>query len=347
MTIKGMDISYWQGNVDFARVAADGIKFAILREGYAQTVDAKFRQYVDGCRKNGIEIKGVYHFSYALNAEQAAQEAAFCIKQMEQAGLGKDVIVFYDFEYDTVKKAKAKGVTLGKNEYIAFTKAFCEYVESHGYKAGVYSNIDYHRNMYSDEVLSKYVYWLADYTGSPDYDCAFHQYTSSGTVSGIDGKVDMDYYYGEEIKESQGEKKSVTEVAKEVLAGDWGNGDDRKNRLAAAGYDYATVQAEVNRLAGVTSAPKKSVAEIAREVIAGQWGNGDDRKNRIKAAGYDYDAVQKEVNAQLGVKPQKSVTEVAKEVIAGKWGNGETRKQKLKAAGYDYAAVQKKVNELL
>lgn len=117
-----MDISYWQGNVDFARVAADGIKFAILREGYAQTVDAKFRQYVEGCRKNGIEIKGVYHFSYAINAEQAAQEAAFCIKQMEQAGLGKDVIVFYDFEYDTVKKAKAKGVTLGKNECIAFTK---------------------------------------------------------------------------------------------------------------------------------------------------------------------------------------------------------------------------------
>ena len=79
-----------------------GIKFAILREGYAQTVDAKFRQYVEGCRKNGIEIKGVYHFSYAINAEQAAQEAAFCIKQMEQAGLGKDVIVFYDFGKDYI-----------------------------------------------------------------------------------------------------------------------------------------------------------------------------------------------------------------------------------------------------
>ena len=58
MTIKGMDISYWQGNVDFARVAADGIKFAILREGYAQTVDAKFRQYVEGCRKNGGQVFG-------------------------------------------------------------------------------------------------------------------------------------------------------------------------------------------------------------------------------------------------------------------------------------------------
>ena len=58
MAIKGMDISYWQGNVDFARVAADGIKFAILREGDAQTVDATFRQYVDGRRRTGIEIKG-------------------------------------------------------------------------------------------------------------------------------------------------------------------------------------------------------------------------------------------------------------------------------------------------
>lgn len=85
MTIKGMDISYWQGNVDFARVAADGIKFAILREGYAQTVDAKFRQYVEGCRKNGIEIKGVYHFSYAINAEQAAAGGGI-LHQADEAG---------------------------------------------------------------------------------------------------------------------------------------------------------------------------------------------------------------------------------------------------------------------
>ena len=85
--------------------------------------------------------------------------------------------------------------------------------------------------------------------------------------------------------------KSVTEVAKEVLAGKWGNGDDRRNRLTAAGYNYNEVQAEVNRLAsGGSSAPKKSVDEIAKEVIAGKWGNGDDRKNRLVAAGYDYNA---------------------------------------------------------
>lgn len=142
--------------------------------------------------------------------------------------------------------------------------------------------------------------------------------------------------------------KSVTEIAKEVLAGKWGNGDDRKNRLTAAGYNYNEVQAEVNRLASSgSSAPKKSVDEIAKEVIAGKWGNGEDRKNRLMTAGYDYNAVQRAVNAKLSGSAGKSVTEVAREVIAGKWGNGEARKKKLIAAGYDYNAVQKKVNELL
>lgn len=146
------------------------------------------------------------------------------------------------------------------------------------------------------------------------------------------------------------EKKSVSEVAAEVIAGKWGNGDARKSALEAAGYNYSEVQAAVNaKLSGSTpTAAKKSVSEIAKEVIAGKWGNGDDRKKKLSAAGYDYNTVQKEVNRQLSGKASgKSVTELAKEVIAGKWGNGEERKKKLTAAGYDYAAVQKKVNELL
>lgn len=144
-------------------------------------------------------------------------------------------------------------------------------------------------------------------------------------------------------------KKSNAEIAKEVIAGKWGNGDDRKRKLQEAGYDYNAVQAEVNKQLGSSgSAPKKSVDTIAQEVIAGKWGNGDDRKNRLTAAGYDYNAVQKAVNAKLGGSSSgKSVTELAKEVIAGKWGNGADRKNRLTAAGYDYNAVQKKVNELL
>ena len=92
-------------------------------------------------------------------------------------------------------------------------------------------------------------------------------------------------------------KKSVEAVAKEVLAGKWGNGEDRKKRLQAAGYDYGAVQAKVNEL--VKGSNKKSVETVAKEVIAGKWGNGEDRKKRLQAAGYDYGAVQKKVNALM------------------------------------------------
>ena len=140
-------------------------------------------------------------------------------------------------------------------------------------------------------------------------------------------------------------KKDITTIAKEVLAGQWGNGDDRKNRLTNAGYDYATVQAKVNELvSGKTSTPTKSVAEVAKEVLAGKWGNGTARKTALENAGYNYSEVQQKVNELCG---QKSVTEVAKEVIQGKWGNGATRKSKLEQAGYNYSAVQAEVNRLL
>ena len=95
--------------------------------------------------------------------------------------------------------------------------------------------------------------------------------------------------------------KTVQELAQEVLQGKWGNGADRKKRLTAAGYSYAEVQAEVNRLVkGTPSTPvKKSNEEIAREVIQGKWGNGTARRNRLKAAGYNYAVVQEIVNKLL------------------------------------------------
>ena len=96
-------------------------------------------------------------------------------------------------------------------------------------------------------------------------------------------------------------KKSIDEIAKEVINGKWGNGEDRKNRLEKAGYNYSEVQSTVNnKLSGNGTTPsKKSVDEIAKEVIQGKWGNGAERKNRLVQAGYDYSEVQKKVNALL------------------------------------------------
>lgn len=143
--------------------------------------------------------------------------------------------------------------------------------------------------------------------------------------------------------------KSITDIAKEVLAGQWGNGDDRKTALTNAGYDYSAVQKKVNELLNGSTAltPSKSVETVAKEVINGQWGNGDARKSALENAGYSYSEVQKKVNELLTGSSKKSVTDIAKEVIAGKWGNGSDRKKKIESAGYDYSAVQAKVNSLL
>lgn len=95
-------------------------------------------------------------------------------------------------------------------------------------------------------------------------------------------------------------KKSNTEIAKEVIQGKWGNGAERKKRLENAGYDYAAVQKEVERLLAEQKKPaKKSVDEVAREVIAGKWGNGAKRVYNLTKAGYNYVAVQKRVNEIL------------------------------------------------
>lgn len=146
--------------------------------------------------------------------------------------------------------------------------------------------------------------------------------------------------------------KSLDEIANEVIAGKWGNGDDRRNRLQSAGYNYDEVQALVNQKLGLGgSAPAtKSLDTIANEVIAGQWGNGDDRRNRLQSAGYDYNAVQALVNQKLGMGSApagKSNEQIANEVIRGEWGNGDDRRKRLQAAGYDYNAIQAIVNRKL
>ena len=84
-----------------------------------------------------------------------------------------------------------------------------------------------------------------------------------------------------------------------MIAGKWGNGETRKKKLEAAGYNYSTVQAEVNKQLGSSSSSKKSIDTIAKEVIAGKWGNGETRKKKLEAAGYNYSTVQKRVNQML------------------------------------------------
>lgn len=204
---KGIDISYHQGGIDFVSVKKDGIDFVIIREGYRMTTDVRFFEYVAAARSAGLTILGVYHFSYGLNEEQAKEEAKICIQNMKKAGLGPEVLVFFDFEYDTVTKAAQAGVTLTRSECNNHTIAFCEEVKRAGYIPGVYTNLDYYKNWYSKDVLNQYLIWLADYTDGPDFKCLIQQYTSKGKVSGINGNVDMNYFYNEEFKMGEDSEK--------------------------------------------------------------------------------------------------------------------------------------------
>ena len=93
---------------------------------------------------------------------------------------------------------------------------------------------------------------------------------------------------------------SIDSIAREVINGHWGNGNERRQRLTAAGYDYNAIQTRVNEiLSGTSSFPSKSITEVAKEVIRGDWGNGTERKQRLIAAGYDYASVQAKVNELL------------------------------------------------
>ena len=147
-------------------------------------------------------------------------------------------------------------------------------------------------------------------------------------------------------------RKSNEQIAQEVIAGAWGNGQDRVNALRAAGYDYDAVQSIVNKKATPAQPARLSDDQVASQVINGAWGNGPDRVNRLKAAGYNPQAIQDLVNKKMGVgaaPAKKSADQVANEIIAGQggWGNNPQRADKLRAAGYNANEVQQLVNRKL
>lgn len=156
---------------------------------------------------------------------------------------------------------------------------------------------------------------IGDNTGWPDH-VGFVECVNGGNIVVIEGNnsdsvkrrtlpVNGKYIRGygvpkyDKAQEPGQGKKTVEEVAREVIAGTWGNGDDRKNRLSAAGYDYSQVQTAVNALLAGKETAAKSVDEVAREVIAGKWGNNPERKKALESAGYNYSAIQKRANALL------------------------------------------------
>ena len=193
---KYIDVSYWQGDIDWTKVKGE-VDGVIIRAGYGQNnIDKKFKEYISECNRLGIPC-GVYWFSYAYTEAMARKEAEYCLAAIKPYKV--ELPVCFDFEYDSVDKAKAKGVAISKALATAMVHAFCGAVEAAGYYAMNYTNKDY-LNKYFDDTTLKYDLWLAQWPNKPNLEkppegVGIWQYSSKGSVAGIKGDVDMDAAY--------------------------------------------------------------------------------------------------------------------------------------------------------
>jgi GH25 family lysozyme M1 (1,4-beta-N-acetylmuramidase) len=189
---KGIDISAWQGAPDFSRVKTDGVQFIIARAGYgSNNIDKQFRRNADECNRLGIPL-GVYWFSYALTAAEAAQEARYCLEAVKPYRL--EYPIYFDLEYDTIRYAAKNGVTITKALATQMVTAFCNEIERARHYAAKYSNADYLTRMFDQKALARYDLWYAWYNSKCNRsDAGVWQYSSKGRVGGISGNVDMDY----------------------------------------------------------------------------------------------------------------------------------------------------------
>lgn len=188
MSYKGIDVSYWNGNIDWTKVKAAGIQFAMLRGGYGTNgKDSKFEQNYKGAKTVGVPM-GVYHYSYAKTVEAAKQEAKFCLSYLK--GKQFEYPIAFDIEDSSQRN-------LGKATITAITKAFCETVEKAGYYVAIYSNLDWLRNRLDLNILKSYDIWLAQWASKPTYSGSFGmwQYADNGKLNGISGNVDMNISY--------------------------------------------------------------------------------------------------------------------------------------------------------
>ena len=308
MAIKGIDVSEFQGFINWDKVKADGIEFAILKLGNiydydANYKDSKFETNYKNARAQGIKI-GAYIYNYCNTVDTLKEGLEWALEQLD--GKKLDMPIYLDMEDKDIQGETVETLTEQCNE-------FAKYVKSKGYQVGVYANANWLKNELNMSDFDKDLsIWVAQYKVSkpqienPD----IWQYTSDGSISGISGRCDMNYLYNEDIMKESGpadasDKRTVDELAQEVIDGKWGDGKDRKSKLEKAGYDYDEVQDRVNEM---LAKPKKSITEVAKDVINGKYSNGDERKKKLEAEGYDYDEVQTKVNQLLGADVTKTYT---------------------------------------
>ena len=332
-----VDVSSWQGDIAWAQVKPN-IWMAIIRVQDGTYLDPKLSRNIKYCEQLGIP-----YYCYGFYRNGGATEAARMVSRAKAAG-AKNVrgyVLDVEVAGQSIAGIKSAGNTLAQTGLDNGV-----YIANHLYSK--YASV-------AKQSWVKFV-WIPTYGVNdgyahtkPSHYCDLWQFTSAGKVPGIRGGCDCNALAGNRTKESftgrivvevrPGHKADLNQpdyiLLGNTLAGEYGNGDNRKKNLASR---YDEIQALVNHVCTAKA------STLADETISGKYGNGDDRK---RALGTRYDEVQEKINTKLGITKKKSVSEVANDVIAGKYGNGHDRVVNLQNAGYDADEVQNEVNKQL
>lgn len=199
--ITFIDVSKWNGNVDYKSVKSAGVTGVIIQCGYGMVSTQKDPYFEDNYKKakaQGLKV-GAYLYSYAQNVSEAKREAKVCLGWCK--GKKFELPIYIDMEEDKIAQAN------GKSNMTKIVATFCDTVKAKGYKVGVYANANWFRNYLDYKKLkSKYSIWLAQYASSKDFNCDIWQYTDALMINGK--KFDGNYVY----KTFEGKKKKYVKV---------------------------------------------------------------------------------------------------------------------------------------
>ena len=273
-----VDISEFQQGINFNKMKNDGIKAVIIRAGYGRESsqkDSMFESHYKNAKSENMMI-GVYWYSYADSVGDAEKEAKACLECINNKSL--DMPIYYDLEDNSQTK-------LGKAKLTEIAERFCETIKKSNYRAGVYANLNWFNNYLDyDKLKKKYSIWLAQYNSVNELNCDIWQNSSSGRVSGYNGRLDTNVIYNEDIFS----EKSDTKVKKPTLT----------YRVYADGKWYN----EVKGLSNIAGRKKQAISGVAVKVSAGKLCyrvhllNGDWLP---WVSGYD---IKDDINGYAGIK---------------------------------------------
>lgn len=276
---KGVDISEWNGDVNFNDLKAEGVEFVIIRCGFGTDTttqdDEMFHRNVQKCKEHNMPY-GVYLYSYADTLEKAKSEAEHTLRLIK--GTTPLYGVWYDMEDAKLPKDK-KFLT-------DICVTYLEMIEDAGYYAGIYASLSWFNTRF-DERIEAYDKWVAQWNNTFQYKgaCGMWQFTDKYKIGGTN--FDCNYAFCDfpsvimgMSKPTEKPKKSVAEIVKLTLLDEFGRGSERKARIQAEGYDYSAIQ-------GLVNVKWKEYSYIAESVYKGHWGNEPKRSEALRKAGYE------------------------------------------------------------